>query len=121
MIFEVKNYASLQEAVDLLCSFLLKEGVPSDSIFDSKLVAYELLGNVLKHADGKAKLHGSIVDGFVELKIYTETAFILPKEKLCPDTMAEHGRGLFLVNEVCEERFYSDEDGIRVQIRIKKA
>ncbi len=120
MIFEVKNYASLQEAVDLLCGFLLKQGVPSDSIFDSKLVAYELLGNVLKHADGKAKLHGRIIDGFVELKIYTETVFVLPKNKPCPEAMAEHGRGLFLVNAVCEERFFADEDGIRVQIRIKK-
>ena len=120
MIFEIENYPSLHQSVEELCACLLQQGLPSESVFDCKLVAYELLGNVLKHGDGKAKLQANIVNGFVELKIYTNAVFVLPKEKACPDATAEHGRGLFLVNEVCEERFYSDEDGIRVQIRIKK-
>ena len=119
MIFEVKNYTTLQEAIESLCAYLEEQKVHADSIFDSKLVAYELLGNVLKHADGKAKLQGRIVDGFVELKIYSEQTFVLPKEKPCPEVTAEHGRGLFLVNTVCEERLFVEEDGLRVQIRIK--
>ena len=119
MIFEIENYASLQEAVESLCNFLLEQGISKDYVFDSKLVAFELLGNVLKHADGKAKLQCRLVEKFVEMKIYTQEAFTLPENKSCPEAMAEHGRGLFLVNAVCQERFFMDEDGIRVQIRIK--
>ena len=120
MIFEIKNYPSLQQSVEELCAYLIGRGVSSESIFDCKLVAYELLGNVLKHGNGKAKLQGEVIDGFVELKIYTDATFVLPEEKACPDVTAEHGRGLFLVNAVCEERFYSEKDGIRVQIKIKE-
>lgn len=120
MIFEIENYPSLQESVEALCAYLIEQGVPSESVFDCKLVAYELLGNVLKHGNGKAKLQGEIIDGFVQLKIYTDAVFVLPEEKACPDVTAEHGRGLFLVNAVCEERFYSEKDGIRVQIKIKE-
>ena len=119
MIFEVKDYLTMQEAIESLCAFLAREGVQKDSVFDSKLVAYELLGNVLKHADGKATLQGKIENGFVEIKICTTSKFTLPDEKPCPQAMAEHGRGLFLVNTVCEERFYEETDGVRVQIRIK--
>ena len=119
MIFEVKNYTTLQEAIESLCAFLKEQNVHEDSIFDCKLVAYELLGNVLKHADGKAKLQGQIVDGFVELKIYSKNPFVLPTQKPCPDVTAEHGRGLFLVNTVCEERMFTEADGLRVQIKIK--
>jgi anti-sigma regulatory factor (Ser/Thr protein kinase) len=120
MIFEVKNYATMQEAIESLCAFLIEQGVQADSVFDSKLVAYELLGNILKHADGQAKLQGDVVNEFVELKIHTNSIFILPKEKPCPEVTAEHGRGLFLVDTVCEGRMFEEKDGLRVQIRIKK-
>ena len=120
MIFEVKNYTTMQEAIESLCAFLEKQNVHPDSVFDSKLVAYELLGNVLKHADGKAALHGHIVEGFVELKICTESVFAMPAEKPCPEATAEHGRGLFLVNAVCEGRLFTEADGVRVQIKIKE-
>ena len=119
MFFEIKDYATLQEGIDKLCVFLAQENVPSDCIFDSKLVAYELLGNVLKHADGKATLYCEIKEAFVELKICTGVVFSLPKDKVCPDATAEHGRGLFLVNAVCEGRFYEEEDGIRALIEMK--
>ena len=44
-----------------------------------------------------------------------------PKEKQpCAEVYSEHGRGLFLVRSVCEERVFVDEDGIRVLIKISK-
>ena len=119
MIFEVENYTTLQEAIESLCAFLQEQGVRAECVFDAKLVAYELLGNVLKHADGKAKMQGQIVDGFVELKIFSDSPFVLPEEKPCPEAMAEHGRGLFLVDTMCEGRLFAEADGLRVQIKIK--
>ena len=119
MIFEIENYASLHESMELLCGYLLEQGVSAESVFDSKLVAYELLGNVLKHADGKARLQCRLLEEFVELKIYTKEVFALPENKPCPEAMSENGRGLFLVDAVCEGRFFAEEDGLCVQIRMK--
>ena len=121
MFFDVENHATLQRAVNALCDFLIEQNVPSDDIFDSKLVACELLGNVLRHKKGIARLCGEIKDGFVELKILSSSPFY-PKEKQpCAEVYSEHDRGLFLVRSVCEERVFVDEDGIRVLIKISKS
>jgi anti-sigma regulatory factor (Ser/Thr protein kinase) len=123
MIFEIENYQSLRRAVEELCDFLSVEKVPSDSIFDSKLAVYELLGNVLQHSGGSAKLHGGISDGYVELKISAEKIYCPPPKGAmteCVDKYSEHGRGLFLVDSVCEERFMTDDGGIFIKIKIKK-
>ncbi len=119
MIVDVKNYETMQGALEALCSFLRAHGVSSDCIFDSKLVACELLGNVLRHADGQAKLQGEIKDGFLELKILTAKVFPIIEKSVCVDVLSEHGRGLFLVQEVCEHRVFTEDDGVRVYIRIK--
>ena len=120
MIFEVKNYATLKVAIDSLCEFLTANDVPKDCVFDSRLVACELLSNVLRHADGQAGLRGEIKDGYVELKILTKRVFT-PETITCAELYSEHGRGLFLVNTLCEEQIFSEEDGVRVLIRIRES
>ncbi len=120
MFFKVKDYAALQFALDGLCAFLAEQGISEERIFDCKLVACELLGNALKYAQGEAALEGALQDGFIELKVLSESAFILPKKIVCADLFSEHGRGLFLVNQICEEQIAAEEDGIRVRIRIEK-
>ncbi|MBQ8296038.1 MAG: hypothetical protein IJX87_06370 [Clostridia bacterium] len=115
---EVKDNATLKEALEALCAFLTARDIPSERIFDSKLVACELLGNVLRHADGNARLKGEIKDGFIELKVFSDVIFHLPETRLCADVFSEHGRGLFLVDSVCEKRVFAEQDGIRVLIEI---
>ena len=56
MIFEIENYLTLKSAVEELCEYLALNKVADERIFDSKLVVYELLGNVLQHSGGGAKL-----------------------------------------------------------------
>ena len=122
MIFEIENYQTLRRAVDELCAFLSDEKVSPERIFDSRLAVYELLGNVLKHSGGSAKLHGGIADGYVELKIIAERTFCPPPKKetvLCADKYSEHGRGVFLVDSVCEERFMTEDGGIFIKIKVK--
>lgn len=119
MIFEVKNCDTLRHAVDALTAFLFAENVSEGSIFDSKLVASELLGNVLQHANGQAKLHFEIKDGCVELRIVGKQNFV-PTKATCSDVYAEHGRGLFIVQKYCEECVFSETDGIKVRIKISK-
>lgn len=116
MFFEIKDYEALDYALEALSNFLAEKNAAPERIFDSKLVACELVGNVLKHAQGIAKLHSEIKAGLIELKIVSDKTFALPKEILCSDVYSEHGRGLFLVKQLCKERIFSEQDGIRVLI-----
>lgn len=120
MIFEIENYHTLKRAVEELCDFLFENDVPVDRVFDSKLAAYELLGNVLKHSGGSAKLQGGITEEFVELKILAEKTFCPPSKGECSDVYSEHGRGLFLVDSVCAERVFHDDGSIVIKIKINK-
>ena len=119
MIFEIENYNSLKGAVEELCDFLSLHKVAQEYIFDSKLVVYELLGNVLQHSGGGAKLFMELVQEYIELKVLAERLFFPPEKGTCAELYAEHGRGLFLVDSVSAERTVSDDGGIVVRIKIK--
>ena len=118
MFFKIKDYEELQLALEALSKFLLESAVSVERVFDSKLVVCELVGNVLKHAEGIAELHIEIKEGFIELKILSDKTFVLPKEILCSDVYSEHGRGLFLVKQLCHERIFPEQGGIRVLIEL---
>ncbi|MBQ7831609.1 MAG: hypothetical protein IJ393_06070 [Clostridia bacterium] len=118
MFFRIKDYEGLDYALEALSGFLEERSVAPERIFDSKLVACELVGNVLKHAESVAELHGEIKEGFIELKILSDKAFVLPQEIFCSDVYSEHGRGLFLVKQLCKERVFSEQGGIRVLIEL---
>lgn len=119
MIFEIDNYSSMQDAIARFCLFLSQNEVPDERVFDSRLVANELVGNVLRHAQGRARLHGEIREGFVELAVFSSVSFTPPKTTQQADLYAEHGRGLYLVDSVCHERTTTKDGGILVRIRIK--
>jgi anti-sigma regulatory factor (Ser/Thr protein kinase) len=118
MIFHVKDYATLQTALDGLCEGLTEWKLQQDRIFDCKLVACELVGNVLKYTDGKAGLQVSIADGIVSLKALSECFFELPENIVCSGLYAESGRGLFLVNSLCEGQISAETDGIVAKIKL---
>ena len=116
MVFKIESYNALRASVDEFCGYLALQNVPKGSIFDCKLVLYELLGNVLKHGNGKAELRCLVEGEFVELQISSKGTLALPKHSPCADVYAEHGRGLFLVESVCFERTVT-ADGILVRIK----
>jgi anti-sigma regulatory factor (Ser/Thr protein kinase) len=117
IIFEVDSYDTLHTAIARLCEFLISEQVAEQRVFDSRLAVSELLGNVLRHSGGKARLHGEVKDGFVELCLYASVQFIPPEESRCPDVFSENGRGLFLVDSVCVERTFTEDGAIRLRIK----
>ena len=119
MRFEIRSLTAMQEALELLCEFLIQENIPSGNVFDSKLVVSELIGNVLKHSDGIASLEWWVDDGFIRLKINSTSPFAPPEKSDLPNAYAEHGRGLFLVDSVCEERITTSDGGILVRIKIQ--
>ena len=118
MTYEIENYELLRHATEKFCGFLSDANVPPERIFDSRLVVYELLGNVLKHSTGKASLHYVITNGFVEVKIYASVPYELPSCPKCSDVYAESGRGLFLVDTICFERSLTEDGGLLVRIKI---
>ena len=120
MIFEIKDYPAMHAAIAELCDTLQKSSVPSERVFDSKLVISELVGNVLRHTDGKATLRGEINGEFIELTIHSSVAFLPPEKSRPADVYAESGRGLFLVDSVSEERSCTKDGEIRVRIKMNK-
>ncbi|MBQ7368081.1 MAG: hypothetical protein IJW60_00035 [Clostridia bacterium] len=118
MIFKVENYQTLRRAVEDVSSFLSERDVPTERIFDSRLVMSELIGNVLRHAKGIATLGVEVREGFVELHVCSETPFTPPAFSRKADLYAESGRGLFLVDSVSAERKTTAEGGILVRIKI---
>ena len=119
MIFEIENYGTLKSAVEDLCDFLALNKVADEHIFDSKLVVYELLGNVLKHSGGGAKLAMELLQEYIELTIFAERIFFPPDKGQCAELYSEHGRGLFLVDTISSERTFTQDGGILVRIKIK--
>ena len=120
IVLKVPDAASLQVALERLTEFLKEAGISQEQVFDGKLVACELLGNVLQHTQNGTVLQGEIREEFIELKIFSSEPFEVPKKIVCSDVSCEHGRGLFLVNELCEGQIFSESDGIRVRIRREK-
>jgi anti-sigma regulatory factor (Ser/Thr protein kinase) len=119
MEFYVQDMQSLKQAVDELCAYLNGEGVGRERIFDSRLVANELLGNVLKHAQATASMSFFVCEGHIHITVSSSKSFTPPLKSVCSDTSAEHGRGLFLVDSVCVERTTTQDGGIAVRIKIK--
>ena len=119
MLFNVKDYASLQTALEGLCQFLTERKVGQEQTFDCKLVACELLGNVLKYTNGDTGLCVEIADGFVCMKAKSNTFFELPEHIVCSGLYAESGRGLFLVNTLCEGQIFAEKDGIVAKLKLK--
>ena len=117
--FEVRDYASLRRSVEEWCAYLSAQEIPADAIFDCKLVAFELLANALKHGDGGATFQGALENGFVQLRIKTQTPFFTQRIQ-CSDAYAESGRGLFLVENVCAERLLEADGSLIIRIKIKK-
>ena len=119
MIFEIYNYETLRAAVDKFCVFLSEKQVGQEKIFDARLVLFELLGNVLKHSDdGKAELCGAVSGEYVEMRIITEKTFYLPENSSLAEVNAESGRGIFLVDSVCEKRVYNEDGDLIVYIKL---
>ena len=119
MFFKVNDYAALQGALDGLCGQLTASGISQECVFDCKLVACELLSNVLKHAGEEAECFAQLKEDCVELKIVSKTVIKLPEKIECSALFAENGRGLFLVHTLCQQQVFSVEDGIVARIPLK--
>lgn len=119
MFVKISNLKEMQAEMERLCEFLFREQIPTDSVFDSKLVVSELVGNIIKHSGGTASLRMEVKDGIITVKILSSNPYFLPEKGVCSDVYAENGRGLFLVDSVCQTRTQTENGEIHVTIAVK--
>ncbi len=117
--FTITTYEELKAATESLCDALKREGIPAERVFDCKLVAYELVGNVLQHSACSATLCVTCSTEQVCLTVCGEKGYIPPVTCVCPPCEAERGRGLYLVDSMSVERTATENGGICVRICIK--
>lgn len=120
MYFEIDNYNALKAALNTLCTRLTQKDVPQETVYESKLVADELLSNALRHGGGKAYFSVCLDGDMISLSVRSLHAFRPPDESVLVNREAENGRGLYIVDRIVETRGYSEEGGTSVVIRIRK-
>lgn len=119
MYFEIDDYNALRAALKEMCLALSRE-LTADDVFESKLVADELLSNVLQHGGGRARFLVEREGDELRMCVKGENAYRPPEESFCADVLSERGRGLFLIDSYCVRREYDEADGIRVYLKLGK-
>ncbi len=116
MYFEIDDYNALRSALQQMCRAFEKE-LSEETVFNSRLVATELLSNVLQHGGGRAKFRVERAGGEIRISVQCENAYRPPEKSVNADLLSERGRGLFIVDAYCERRTYSEKDGITVFLK----
>lgn len=119
MDFEIADYNALHAALDKMCGALLRAEMSEETVFNSKLVAAELLSNVLQHGGGRATFRVEREGDEIRLCVKGENGYRPPEKSACADVLSESGRGLYLVDCFCERRDYTAQEGIRVFLKIR--
>ena len=117
MIFEIQTHEHLHTALLQVCRFLTEHGASEHGVFHSRLAATELVGNVFRHAKATAKLQIVLQGEFIQINVYSSACTTPPKQSVCSDVYSENGRGLFLVDSICEKRIVLEDGTVQVVIR----
>lgn len=120
MYFEIDNFNALRAALHSMCDAFSRLHIPDETVFDSKLVASELLSNVLQHGGEKAYFRVATGEDSITMCVRGDVTYRPPKKSTLANVEAECGRGMYLVDQYCEKRVYSEQEGIRVVIRFAK-
>lgn len=117
MVFEVSTYSEMKAAIDSVCERLADENFSEDAVFNCKLIACELLSNVIQHGGERAHFSVTCQPHEIVLSVKGKNGFCPPEQSVCSDPSTTYGRGLYLVDRLCVRREYSPEQGIIVIIR----
>lgn len=96
--FRADNADSARSAREAFCYHLTHSGVEPAAVSRAELVFGELIGNVVRHAPGPIEIDLMFVAGDAVLSVRDRGPGFEPHANRLPDeALAEHGRGLFLV------------------------
>jgi anti-sigma regulatory factor (Ser/Thr protein kinase) len=95
--FDCHDWSAAQEVRRALGASLASAGASDAELADAQAVFSELLGNVVRHAGGSCDVVLEITDASPVLNVLDRgQGFALPAQHPV-DTLAESGRGLFIV------------------------
>ncbi len=110
----VDSQGAAMHAVAEMCKAI--SALPEGVVFNTKLIACELLSNAMKYGGGSAEFRYTVTGRSVRLAVRCAIPFDPPVSNRMPDPAAESGRGLFLVDALSETREYNEEEGIVVTV-----
>jgi serine phosphatase RsbU (regulator of sigma subunit)/anti-sigma regulatory factor (Ser/Thr protein kinase) len=95
-------------------------GANEGAVDDAELILTELIGNVVRHAPGKAQVSLSSAAGQVRLTVEDAGTGFEYRPSAPADTQAESGRGLFIVAALAEDVQVSEGSagGARVEVQL---
>jgi anti-sigma regulatory factor (Ser/Thr protein kinase) len=99
--FNVADLTKMNVALKDFLNFLEEENVSDDDVFYSRLVSCELITNVIRHFGETAYFVGRIKDDTIEIYVYSKSSGGELKSPTLPDVFAESGRGLYIINAIC--------------------
>lgn len=115
--FKVENLTRMNAALREFTDFLQASDVSEDDVFDCRLVSCELITNVIRHCGETACFSGRLCGGGVEITVSSEHSGNVVLIPSLPDVFAESGRGLYIVNAICDGRLEVEGNSIRAFIR----
>jgi serine phosphatase RsbU (regulator of sigma subunit)/anti-sigma regulatory factor (Ser/Thr protein kinase) len=106
-----------------LSTLLAGMGADESAINDAELVFTELIGNVVRHAPGYARVSLSSPGGRLVLVVEDAGQGFVYRPRAAADAQAESGRGLFIVAALAEDVRVSagSAGGARVEVQLRGA
>ena len=91
--FRVENLKNMNAQLKAFLDFLRSLDVPEDDVFFSRLVACELIANVLRHGGEAAAFTGELLSDKISITVTAESQKNVNLTPSLPDVFAENGRG----------------------------
>jgi anti-sigma regulatory factor (Ser/Thr protein kinase) len=113
---KICSIEKIRDVLNNMQTFVEARTSNEDSIFNSRLVACELVTNILKHSKCAAKLQVSFINEKLQIIVESECCFNAEAKSEMPDTTQPFGRGLYIINTLCEN---IDRDGIKTTAILK--
>jgi anti-sigma regulatory factor (Ser/Thr protein kinase) len=119
LVFDIGQLAAVR---DFVADFARRAGVAPDRVADLQLAANELASNSVKHADGSGTVRVWQDDGHVVCEVDDTGVITDPLAgRVPPGIDSDRGRGLLLVNFLCDlVRIHTGSQGTAVRLYLKR-
>ncbi len=118
MTFNVDNLKDMHSSLQNFVEYLRACGIDDDDVFYGRLVGCELISNVIRHCGVLASFCGGVEGDAIVITVSSAGG---KSFKLCPDlpdSLAESGRGLYIVNVVCGGNISFEGGAVTAKIKI---
>ncbi|MBQ8428317.1 MAG: ATP-binding protein [Clostridia bacterium] len=119
-LYAIHDNLSLSRALKAMHLDLLQEELDERCFFHCKLVFSELASNAAKHTKEGGSIRLEVFEEWVEITLTCKQPLPLPERSSCSSVYEESGRGLYLIDSVCQSRERTENGGWKVIVsRIK--